>query len=338
MNIKFQVIRHGHKTRDRMTIYPTDPYKSYTFLPYGEGMLRNDGKTAAYETGKAFRKRYDNFLGGYYYSDLIEAWSTEFERCRATAELVLTGMFPPKGEQKWNEELQWQPVSVQYRLIDDDQMMIAVARHPVYMKMYNKNFEDGYGKELLEKYANTLGYIEKHTGQKITSTRQPYLLRDNLTCVKELGLELPAWSEKIYPSQTLDDMVYEEYNMQCYHRGLRRIVSGQLLKKILTDSVEKVKGNSKKKMHLYACHDVNITGLLINLGAMYPHVPAYVATVVLELHKFGDRHGFKLFYKKSTESNFEMMTFEGDKEVLWLEEYENIVNDIWTDDETTEHF
>lgn len=332
------VMRHGHKTRDRLTAYPTDPYGSHAFYPYGEGMLTNEGKSAMYDTGKALRKRYDGFLGELYFSNQVEVWSTDFERCKASAQLALAGMFPPKGVQKWSDGLDWQPIPVNYKLIDDDQMMASIVRHPVFMRMYNKTFKSGYGKRLLEKYAKIVEHLEKHTGWEIPSARRVLFLKDNLNCVREFGLEVPAWCKEIYLSQAFDDFAYEEYKMESHNRGLRRIVSGLLLRKILTDSLDKIKGTSERKMHLYSCHDVNVANFLINLGAMYPHFPDYAATVALEFHRFGDKYGFKLFYKKNIKSDFIVMTFGNDEEILLLEDYEKIVNDIWTNDETTEDF
>ena len=38
--------------------------------------------------------------------------STDVNRCLMSAQSVLASLFPPEGDQKWDESLDWQPVPV----------------------------------------------------------------------------------------------------------------------------------------------------------------------------------------------------------------------------------
>lgn len=77
-----------------------------------------------YETGKQLRQRYNHFLGDLYFSYEIETWSTDFERTKASAQLLLAGLFPPKDQQIWKEGLCWQPIPVNYSSLATDEVQI----------------------------------------------------------------------------------------------------------------------------------------------------------------------------------------------------------------------
>lgn len=73
-----------------------------------------------YQLGKFLRTRYDKFLGPIYTDDIMEVHSTGFGRTRKSALLVLSGLWPPTGEQIWNKDLSWLPIEVDYKLHPDD--------------------------------------------------------------------------------------------------------------------------------------------------------------------------------------------------------------------------
>lgn len=67
-----------------------------------------------YELGQYIRKEYASFLDDIYTEDLIEVISTNTERTKMSAQLVLAGLFPPVGQQVWNPELMWQPIPIYF--------------------------------------------------------------------------------------------------------------------------------------------------------------------------------------------------------------------------------
>lgn len=81
-----------------------------------------EGKAEMYETGKQLRQRYNNFLSDLYFSHEMETQSTDYERTKASAQLVLAGLFPPKDQQIWNETLHWQPIPIKYSPIEEDEV------------------------------------------------------------------------------------------------------------------------------------------------------------------------------------------------------------------------
>lgn len=77
-----------------------------------------------YNLGKWLRSRYDSMLGDIYTDNAMEVRSTGFSRTRKSALLVLAGLWPPKADQIWNSELPWQPIPVDYALMEQDDVSL----------------------------------------------------------------------------------------------------------------------------------------------------------------------------------------------------------------------
>lgn len=52
------------------------------------------------------------------------ARSTEYDRTKMSLQLVMSALYPPKGDQVWNENLIWQPIAFTYQPGDIDILMI----------------------------------------------------------------------------------------------------------------------------------------------------------------------------------------------------------------------
>lgn len=65
-----------------------------------------------FELGRSLRYRYDGFLSSKYIPAGIAVISSDVDRCIMSAQLLLAGLYPPEGIQKWNPDLPWQPVPV----------------------------------------------------------------------------------------------------------------------------------------------------------------------------------------------------------------------------------
>ncbi|KAG8319155.1 hypothetical protein J6590_097713 [Homalodisca vitripennis] len=62
--------------------------------------------------GKRIRSLYDGFISQYYLPEQVMAYTKDESRLVMSAELLLAGLFPPRGYQVWNSDLLWQPVPV----------------------------------------------------------------------------------------------------------------------------------------------------------------------------------------------------------------------------------
>jgi prostatic aicd phosphatase len=83
---------------------------------------------------------------------------------------------------------------------------------------------------------------------------------------------------------------------------MKRLSSGFLLKKIITDTESKMRNllPQNRKMFLYSAHEYNIAFLMKLLGIYYPHIPPYGAYILVEIHNVKGVRSVKIFYQDYT--------------------------------------
>lgn len=89
------------------------------------------------------------------------------DRTLTSALSALAGLFPPKYNETWNEQLRWQPIPVHTQLKRDDYILAAEKRcdHFDYiMLQYMKGPEYT---NFFQKYASLIQYLEAHSGMKL---------------------------------------------------------------------------------------------------------------------------------------------------------------------------
>lgn len=77
-----------------------------------------------YKLGAHLREHYGNFLGDIYHASEVSARSTNTDRTKMSLQLVLASLYPPKGAQNWNKDLNWQPIPITSVPRLDDNLMI----------------------------------------------------------------------------------------------------------------------------------------------------------------------------------------------------------------------
>ncbi|KAJ1101649.1 hypothetical protein NDU88_006715 [Pleurodeles waltl] len=117
-----KVYRHGD--RSARESYPNDPHKEDAW-PQGYGQLSTIGMNQHYKLGQYLKKRYQGFLNATYNRDEIYVRSTDYDRTLMSAEANLAGMYPPTGEQIWNDTIPWQPIPVHTVPLSEDQVSVA---------------------------------------------------------------------------------------------------------------------------------------------------------------------------------------------------------------------
>lgn len=140
-----QLFRHGDRTPDKKFIYPNDPHINETYYPWGYGELTKvlslqtpsntknkfryfqKGQLKEYLLGKALRKRYDSYLG-HYTPPAVEARSTNYNRTKASLELVLAGLYPPSETEIFYGKLRWQPIPFQYGASTNDWVSFRIKK------------------------------------------------------------------------------------------------------------------------------------------------------------------------------------------------------------------
>ncbi|XP_058793286.1 venom acid phosphatase Acph-1-like [Phymastichus coffea] len=340
------VFRHGDRTPVLHAIFPTDPYHNSSFYPYGHGGLTNDGKYRIYKFGEFLRRRYKDFLGDVYLPNLIYVRSTDVDRTKMSAQLVLAALFPPSDLQKWHDTLDWQPIPITYYPKPLD-VILAVTSQSSYLRIDEPTINSlslsfirakkrvsktEYIRNRLKHFEAFISQLEKLTGMKIKETYDVTKIYDTLYCEWKMNLTLPSWTNEIFPNGKLLDAALIDYELMTYDQNMTYDLVGKLAEKIREDILAVTNTREtieRKKLYLYSGHEVNVVGALMSLQIYdRDHIPTYGSAVIIELLKENDKYYVKVLYYKGNSSKVEEMALPGCSILCPLEHYLTLVYDL----------
>lgn len=145
------MFRHGARTPVKS--YPKDIYHEDSWSKFGGyGQLTQTGMRQHFAYGQFLKDRYSQFLNKTYDRRRVQIRSTDYDRTLMSAYSLLAGLFEPFDYQKWNNDLNWQPIPVHTTELKNDKIFYSndcpklkdlraqVRQTPEYIEM-NKQFE-----------------------------------------------------------------------------------------------------------------------------------------------------------------------------------------------------
>ncbi|XP_039284651.1 venom acid phosphatase Acph-1-like [Nilaparvata lugens] len=252
-------------------------------------------------------------------------------------QLVLAGLFPPTQAQKWNKDLNWQPIPYQYEPLSQDKLLLVNT--PCEVHRYNEAMDEVMKleevKQLMKENEPTFELLTNMTGMEVKEFNNLLLIQGILKAQAELNLKLPNWTEKVYP-EPLNQLAAKAFSLFAYTPELRRIKGGPLLRTILEHLTDKSNNSGKNQLYLYAAHDNTIANLLNALRVWKEHIPDYNAMILIELHQLNrnNLHAVKIFYRKSENHKLDELKLSGCGEVCSLEEIQHLTRDVIATDST----
>ncbi|KAF7281463.1 hypothetical protein GWI33_004752 [Rhynchophorus ferrugineus] len=295
--------RHGARTPEASDLYPNDPYKLDAFLPMGWGQLTNHGKRMAFTLGQVLRQRYDKFLDKTYTPEIIKATSTDYDRTKMSALLALAGLFPPSKTQKWHDQLDWQPIPVDF---DKSAMDFTLKRPntycPTYMKELERLLQSDDTLAFLKTHKETLQFISNHSGRPMNKLSDTFAIYQTLTAEKTLNFTLPEWTKDVYPEK-ITMLAAKQCEIENQNDLLKKLNGGRMLGKVIGNMVAKTEGSlqpHERKMFLYSGHENNVINVLAAMNLFQTHFPNYSSAVIIELHYLRSRQDYavKILYVK----------------------------------------
>ncbi|XP_060530825.1 venom acid phosphatase Acph-1-like [Cylas formicarius] len=327
------IFRHGNRTPTNGG-YDKNPYNNELFYaPMGWGQLTNEGKRTEYRIGTTLRQRYNDFLGDVYSVNILDARSTDYNRTKMSANLMLSGLFPPRDDQVWLPWLNWQPIPYNYFAADKELGSTWTCSN--YEKLYEELLASDKVQELLSQFEPTYSYVSTYTGLNITGPDGIFNLYFALTTQLEYGYPLEEWTKQVYPDE-MEKISKNVYYLQTNTTELKKIAGGFMLRKILEDSKRKIDGTltpSSRKMFVYSGHERNVANILTTLGVYQDDIPSYGSHVLVELHKISGQYGFKIYYQNWRYSNPKLLTIPGCGSFCKLEEFEELFAEIIPSDD-----
>ncbi|GJQ82959.1 hypothetical protein Trydic_g5958 [Trypoxylus dichotomus] len=292
------LFRHGQRTPDVSTVYPKDPYRNETYYPYGLGALTNEGKYTQYRIGQALKERYGNFIG-IYSQDKVHSLASPFKRTKISALLVMAALFSPVGLERWNYKLDWQPVDYDYFPRNEDLIFLHGLNCQRYIDLTNEQLYKAIDEGKFGNYRDIAEYLSYYSGWNASNPEVAFNIYSSLLTEQEWGFQLPEWTEVVYP-EPLHTIAVQYLAESVRTDTLKKLSGGFILQRIIEETEAKIanaESMKNRRINLYSGHDFTIVSLLGALGVFEPHQPPYGSYVILEVHKIGDKHGFKVFYQ-----------------------------------------
>lgn len=128
------------------------------------------GKRQLFELGQYFRSRYNKLIGGKYSPEKVYIVSTDFDRAIMSAQTNLAGMFPPTEDEKWNDDIPWQPIPLHSIPEEMDTMLHGgrwCAKYEPLVNEIKNNTPEIH--EIYKMYGHLFPYWASVSGMKIES-------------------------------------------------------------------------------------------------------------------------------------------------------------------------
>lgn len=139
-----------------------------------------------YRLGQYLRRRYNQILGEKYSPKKVYVQSSDMDRTLMSAQVSFAGLFAPTDEEKWNDDIHWQPIPVHTlpRKLDN---IIAIENNcPKYADLKARYLKESKEvKRIFTEYADLISYWSQKCGSSLKSTYDIYWLYNTLDIERE---------------------------------------------------------------------------------------------------------------------------------------------------------
>lgn len=249
-----------------------------------------------YQLGKTLRNRYNKFLGLQYTPDIIEATASYYNRTKTSLQLVLASLFPPLEHEMFEPGLNWQPIPFYHNYQKSDIFFVAADNCPNFRKEIDIYSTTPEAKQQLDEDKDIFEYISLKSGRVCKNYYDMIYITNLLAVEQELGLSYPEWATEIDPAVLLR-LRNRAFSMTTATKDATKISAGAILEKLISDSLGKINNIGsigKRKLFIYAGHDITLVSFLRSLKIYDYQHPLYGANVLFELHRINSSFGFKV--------------------------------------------
>lgn len=115
--------------------------------------------------------------------------STDFDRTIMSAQANLAGLFPPTDEEKWSDEILWQPIPVHIIPWEMDHVLGGGRPNPRFEAAKEKYLnEDPAIQKTLADHSETFKHLTEKCGEDIESIDDLFYLHNVLSFQKKRNL------------------------------------------------------------------------------------------------------------------------------------------------------
>ncbi|XP_020279224.1 venom acid phosphatase Acph-1-like [Pseudomyrmex gracilis] len=327
------IFRHGDRTPDeKYERYPKDPHLNHTFYPEGLGQLTIEGKQREYKLGTILHDRYKKFLGDMYIPKIVVGHSSDYDRTKASLQLVLAGLFPPNDRQRWNDNILWQPIPTTYISRVNDNFFLS-DECPKLLNELDRVLELPETRKILSQFDEMSKNLTELTGKIMSRPQDWYYLYHTFVTYSYLNLTLPKWAYDYYPNGQLFDAIVLTYNLYSYNPLLKRLNAGPIIRAMFDNMKAVQNSTSKTKIYLYSGHETNIAKQLIAFNVYKPHVPEFSSAVILELLQQDNQYYVKILHYRGIPPVIDELTIPGCDTLCSFDKFSDFIKDLIPSDE-----
>ncbi|XP_031828047.1 venom acid phosphatase Acph-1 [Nomia melanderi] len=303
-------------------------YEHFDFAPFN---MPNEGKLNMYNLGVHLRDVYDGFLGENFTSRVMKVRTAEYPLSIMSAQLVNAGLWPPSERDRWNDDLNWQPIPSDYVTAEEDTLLLGQRCPSFRADMKEVLTSDGM-KPVMLHHSPLFNFVSNHSGIEIDNPSEITLLYAVLETKASLNESLPYWAEDIFPDGGMYNVTLLQYDLLSQTPLQRQLNGGTLIKEMLTNTIEHIDGriSEERKLMMYSGNDRNIAGLLKSLDLWSPHIPNEAAAVIFETYfdNETEHYGIKINYYTGVEGDTIPLTVPNCTEICPLDTFLDMFFDL----------
>lgn len=257
------------------------------------------GMLNMYNLGVHLRTIYDEFLGEIYMQETTKMQTAEYPLSILAGQLVNAGLWPPAKQQRWNADINWQPIPIDYIAAHEDILLLGI-QCPNFILEMEKVLNTSHARERISQHLPLFDYISNYTGMNIRRPSEVALLYSVLETKADLNQPLPYWARDIFPNGGMYNVSLLEYDLLWETPLQKKLNGGAIVREILVNSLMYIKGDipRKRKLMMFSGNERNVVSVLKSLNLWSPHIPNEAASVIFELYfdNETESHGVKINY------------------------------------------
>lgn len=134
-----------------------------------------------YELGEYLRKRYKSLIpADVYPNKLVYVQSTDRERTLMSAGAVLAGLFPPTKNQRWNQNILWQPIPIHTIPIKMDHVLAPIKPCDRFISLVKAHFNRPEYKAWRSEHESLYQEIQEKSGISTDNPQNVIFFHDTL--------------------------------------------------------------------------------------------------------------------------------------------------------------
>lgn len=215
-----------------------------------------------------------------------------------SASANLAGLFPPTGNQIWNDNIRWQPIPIHTSPSKADEIFPSRSDCSKYDKEYSEVKKTKHFEEIKKKYANLFAALHKSSGMKVDDLRDVRTIRDVIYVYENYNKAyVPSWASE-FDRKTLDEATGIYFERKSYTDNLKKYLVGPFYHTLTSFFDQATKNEDHRKLFMVSSHETSLVPVLDAMGAYDFFPPDFGATVVFELRKSASRYYVNIYYKQ----------------------------------------